>query len=109
MKCSYCSRQLTAKTPQVLLIINDDSSQAYCGSPKPGSAEGLSCWQEAIQAWNHLIKYQQAAPSTSLESSHSVLRVKQSGVSLVNPTPPAMAHDASNGTAISRRRHRMHA
>lgn len=105
MKCSYCSQHLAAKAPQVVVVINDDSSQVYCGSPVPGSEDGLSCWQHAIEAWHGLIAYQQAAPHTAMESQRAVPRVRQQ--SSVQPQEHVNGNALlPHETNIKRRRHR---
>ncbi len=79
MECTYCRQRLLATAPHVRLVINGDSMQVYCGSPAPGSVDGQSCWQQAIEAWHQLIQYEKVAPRLSLERrAEAVLTVRRS-------------------------------
>lgn len=74
MKCNYCGNSIDGSHSQVTVIIDDDLVQNYCGSPLATNEDGLSCWQHAIEAWHRLIRFEQAMPSTQLESLLPVKR-----------------------------------
>jgi hypothetical protein len=107
MKCSYCTRRLSAEAPRVVILINGDSTQAYCGTPQPaGGADGLSCWQRAIQAWNSLIEFEKDAPNMPTESR--VLRVRRQKEGKLYAEAQVELKQPPDSTVISRKRHKQY-
>src|SRR3954462_13231353 len=92
MMCTLCGRDLASAHEGniiafVSVSINGKTEQAYCGSPRAADSKGLSCWQDAIEAWHRLIVFDQTMPSRTTIPTSRPLPVRSTVRSRVERQP----------------------